>query len=50
MQQEIAAWINSDESNGGQTTIVPSTAVRVDREKIVEILTSNESIDQIPCN
>ncbi|MFK5968982.1 MAG: hypothetical protein QM487_02525, partial [Candidatus Marithrix sp.] len=50
MQQEIAAWINSDDSNGGQATIVSSTAVRVNRETIEEILTSNESIDQIISN
>ena len=47
MQQEIAVWINS---NGGQANIIPKNAVRIDREKIVELLTSNETISEINCN
>jgi len=53
MQEEIANWINDDElSNGGQASINPPKAARVDKEKIVEILTTNDSIDQIlsTCN
>ncbi|MGY0392303.1 hypothetical protein ACW5R3_07100 [Bizionia sp. KMM 8389] len=50
MQQEIASWINSPESNGGQASIIPKTAIRVDKEKIEELLTSNETIDQINCD
>ncbi len=47
MQQKIAVWINSNE---GQANIIPKIAVRIDREKIVDLLTSNETIDQIPCD
>lgn len=50
MQQEIADWINDDLSNGGQATINTPKAERVDKGKIEEILTSNESIDQILSN
>ena len=50
MQQEIVDWINSPESNGGQASIVPKTAIRVDREKIEELLTSNETINEINCD
>lgn len=50
MQQEIVDWINSPESNGGQASIVPKTAVRVDKEKIEELLTSNETIGEINCD
>ncbi len=47
MQQEIAQWVNE---YGGQATVVPKTAVRVDKEKLKELLKSNETINQIPCN
>ena len=47
MQQKIADWVNS---SGGQANIIPKTAVRVDREKIEELLTSNETINEINCN
>ena len=47
LQQEIADWINS---NGGQAIIKPSKAVRIQKEKIVEILTTNVSIDQVLSN
>ncbi|HET8885861.1 MAG TPA: hypothetical protein VFM70_05855 [Salinimicrobium sp.] len=51
MQQEIADWINDDEiSNGGQASINPPKVVRIERETIEEILTTDESdgsIDQI---
>jgi hypothetical protein len=50
LQNEIRDWINSPESNGGQATIIPKTAIRVDKEKIKELLLSNETIDQINCN
>ena len=50
LQQEIADWINSPESNGGQATIIPKTAIRVDKEKIEELLTSTETINQINCD
>jgi hypothetical protein len=47
MQQEIAQWVND---YGGQATVVPKTAVRVNREKVEELLTRNETINQINCN
>ncbi|HET8885862.1 MAG TPA: hypothetical protein VFM70_05860 [Salinimicrobium sp.] len=51
MQQEIADWINDDAlSNGGQASINEPVAVRVDRETIEEILTTEDSIDEILSN
>ena len=47
MQQEIKQWVNN---SGGQATVNTPKAVRVDKEKIVEILTTNDSIDQILSN
>ncbi len=47
LQQEIADWINN---NGGQATINAPKAVRVDKDKIIEILTTKGSIDQILSN
>jgi len=47
LQEEIAQWVND---NGGQATVVPKTAIRFDKAKLKEVLESNESIDQIPCN
>lgn len=47
MQQEIKQWVQSKE---GQATVMPKTAVRVNKNKIVEILTTNDSIDQILSN
>jgi len=47
LQQEIAQWVND---NGGQAVVNTPKAVRVDKEKIVEILTTNQSIDQILSN
>lgn len=47
MQQEIKQWV---QSKGGQATVMPKTAVRVNKNKIVEILTTNDSIDQILSN
>ena len=44
MQQEIAQWVNV---NGGQATVVPKIAARINREKIEEILTTNDNINQI---
>jgi hypothetical protein len=51
MQQEIADWINDDEiSHGGQATVNTPKAARVNKDKIIEILTTNESIEQILSN
>lgn len=50
MQQEIVDWISSPESNGGQASVVPKTAVRVEKEKILELLSSNETIEEINCD
>ena len=52
MQQEIKQWINSPISNGGQATVKPKKAVRVNRTHIIALLTATETIDQIPsiCN
>ena len=47
LQQEIALWVNN---NGGQASIVPKTVVRVAKEKVEELLNSNETINQINCN
>lgn len=47
LQQEIADWINS---NGGQATVNTPETVRVKKETIKEVLTGNESIDQILSN
>jgi len=44
LKHEIAQWVNE---YGGQATVAPSTAVRINRVTIEELLTSNESIDQI---
>jgi hypothetical protein len=48
MQQEIVQWIN--EEGGGQAEVIPKIAVLVDRQKIKELLESNETINQINCN
>mgnify|MGYP001248976224 FL=1 len=48
MQQEIKNWIEND--GDGQATINAPKAVQVDKEKIIEILTSNENINQIISN
>jgi hypothetical protein len=50
MQQEIVSWINNPNSNGGQASISTTIAIPVDKEKIKDILTSNETIDEINCN
>ncbi|WP_289044787.1 hypothetical protein [uncultured Olleya sp.] len=47
MQEEIAQWVNG---NGGQANIVTNTAARVDKEKIEELLTSIETIEEINCD
>lgn len=47
LQDEIKQFIVD---NGGQTNIVPKTAIRFDKTKLKEMLESNETIDQIPCN
>ena len=44
MQQETEDWINDDDlSNGGQASKNEPKAVRIDKEKIKEILTAEES-------
>lgn len=48
MQDEIKEWIENE--GGGQASINTPKAVRIDKEKIVEILTTNESIGQILSN
>ena len=50
MQGEIKEWLTDDLSNGGQAIIIPKTAVRVRKEKIIELLTSHETIAQINCD
>lgn len=47
MQQELYQWINS---NGGQAIIKNKVAKRVDKQKLKQILESNNSIDEIICN
>ena len=47
LQQEIANWINS---NGGQANVNTPTTVNVKKETIKEVLTNNESIQQILSN
>ena len=47
LQEEIAQWVID---NDGQATVVQKTAIRFDKTKLKEVLESNESIDQIPCN
>ena len=48
MQNEIKEWIEN-EGNGQATASTPK-AVRIDKEKIVDILTANDSINQILSN
>ncbi|WP_179343269.1 hypothetical protein [Winogradskyella ursingii] len=36
--------------NVGQATIISKTAIRVDKEKIEELLTSNDTISEINCD
>ena len=48
LQQEIKDWIENE--GGGQATINTPKAVRVKKETVEEILTTNESIDQILSN
>jgi hypothetical protein len=43
LQNEIRDWVIN---NGGQAEVVPKTAVRFPKEKIKELLESNETIDQ----
>ena len=47
MQEEIAQWVNDHD---GQATIAPKTAIRVDKNMIEELLTSNETINEINCD
>lgn len=48
MQDKIIDWVND---NGGQASISPNTtAVRIERDRIEELLTSEETIDQINCD
>ncbi len=47
LQEELKQWINN---NGGQATIIPKTAVRVDKNKIKQLLENNETLNQINCD
>ncbi|MGS2761682.1 hypothetical protein [Sinomicrobium sp. M5D2P9] len=47
LQKEVKQWILD---NGGQAKIIPKTAIRVDKDKLKDLLENNETIDQIPCN
>ena len=47
LQQEIQQWVTE---YGGQATIKQPQAVHVDRNKIIELLVQNETIDEINCD
>ena len=47
LQDEIKQFIVD---NGGQAITIPKTAIRFDKSKLKQVLESNETIDQIPCN
>lgn len=47
LQEHIKQWVID---NGGQAEVPPKIAIRFDKDKLKEILESNESINQIPCN
>lgn len=47
LQEEIKNFIIE---NGGEATVIPKTAIRFDKNLLKEMLESNETIDQIPCN
>lgn len=47
LQQEIANWVNSP-NYGGQAIVKPKTAVRIKKEHIIILLTSTQTINQIP--
>ena len=47
MQAEVAAWVNGADSNGGAATVLVPKTARVEKEKIKEILCTNQSISQI---
>lgn len=47
LQNKVKNWINE---NGGQADISTTEAIKVDKEKIKELLESNQTIDQIGCN
>ncbi|MAN28777.1 MULTISPECIES: hypothetical protein [Mesonia] len=48
MQNEIKEWIENE--GGGQASVNEPKAILVKRETVEEILTTNESIDQILSN
>ena len=48
MQNEIKEWIENE--GGGQAMVNTPKAVRVKKETIEKVLTSNESINQILSN
>jgi hypothetical protein len=48
LQHEIRDWVQNE--GGGVSNIKPPTAVRINKDRIVEILTSNTSIDEILSN
>ena len=47
MQAEVAAWLNGADSNGGAATVLAPKTARVEKEKIKEILCTNQSIAEI---
>jgi hypothetical protein len=47
LQEELEQWILN---NGGQANIKQPIAVKVEKEKIIELLTTEETIDQINCD
>jgi plasmid maintenance system antidote protein VapI len=47
LQEELEQWILD---NGGQANIKQPIAIKVEKEKIIEELTKEETIDQINCD
>lgn len=47
MQQEVKQWV---QNKGGQANVKPPKAVRIKKEQIAAMLTSTQTIDQIPSN
>jgi hypothetical protein len=47
LQEEIKYWVNA---YNGKASIVPKTAVHFDKNKLKELLESNDTINQINCN
>ncbi|MDG1697348.1 MAG: hypothetical protein P8H93_00330, partial [Polaribacter sp.] len=47
LQEEIKYWVNA---YNGKASVVPKTAVHFDKNKLKELLESNDTINQINCN